>query len=184
MFFGHFILSYLPLSELVKTVREIPGQLDDKFYWMILAGFLAQLVDGALGMGYGVTCTSVLLSLGINLPAISGSIHTAEMFSSAASGYSHYRFGNVNKKLFKALLIPGIIGAVLGAYLLSRFGDEYASWIRPILASYTLILGLRIFMTAFRKRQRSKKSETCGMACWRGWIPGFIWWWWMGTAGY
>ena len=171
MFIGHIILSYLPLNELLKAVREVPSQIDSKFYWMILAGFLAQLVDGALGMGYGVTCTSVLLSLGINLPAISGSIHTAEMFSSAASGYSHYKFGNVNKKLFKALLIPGIIGAVLGAYLLSTFGDEYASWVRPILAAYTLILGIRIFFTAFKKRQKSRKVKRVG---WLAGAGGFL----------
>jgi uncharacterized protein len=171
MFIGHFVLSYLPLNELIKTVRGIPDQIDSKFYWMILAGFLAQLVDGALGMGYGVTCASILLSLGINLPAISGSIHTAEMFSSAASGYSHYKFGNVNKKLFKALLIPGVIGAVLGAYLLSRFGDEYASWVRPVLAAYTLILGLRIFLNAFRKKQRSKKVKRVG---WLAGAGGFL----------
>ena len=82
---------------------------------MVLAGFLAQLVDGALGMGYGVTSATILNSAGISPAAISGSIHTAEMFASGASGYSHYRFGNVNKKLFKVLLIPGIIGAMLGA---------------------------------------------------------------------
>ena len=171
MFVGHIVLSYLPLNELLKAVRELPGQIDSKFYWMIMAGFLAQLVDGALGMGYGVTCTSVLLSLGINLPAISGSIHTAEIFSSAASGYSHYKFGNVNKKLFKALLIPGIIGAVLGAYLLSEFGDKYAVYVRPVLAAYTLILGLRIFFTAFRKRQRSRKVKRVG---WLAGAGGFL----------
>lgn len=171
MFIGHIILSYLPLKELWADVKDIPSQIDNKFYWMILAGFLAQLVDGALGMGYGVTCASVLLSLGINLPAISGSIHTAEMFSSAASGYSHYKFGNVNKKLFKALLIPGVIGAVLGAFLLSKFGDQYAVYVRPILAAYTLLLGLRILFSAFRKRQKPKKVKRVG---WLAGAGGFL----------
>ena len=138
---------------------------------MILAGFLAQLVDGALGMGYGVTCTTVLLSIGINLPAISGSIHTAEMFSSAASGYSHYRFGNVNKKLFKVLLIPGILGAVIGAWLLSKFGDQYAGYIRPFLATYTLILGTKILITAFRKKKKPTKVKHAG---WLAGAGGFL----------
>jgi len=106
------------------------------------------MVDGALGMGYGVTCTTILLSIGVNLPAISGSIHTAEMFSSGVSGYSHYKFGNVNKKLFKNLLIPGVLGAILGAYLLSKFGDTYAVYVRPVLA------GLHVVF-------RSQNSDEC-----------------------
>ena len=171
MFIGHFILSNLPLSELLKTIRDLPDNIDSQFYWMILAGFLAQMVDGALGMGYGVTCASVLLSTGINLPAISGSIHTAEMVSSAASGYSHYRFGNVNKKLFKTLLIPGIIGAVLGAYLLSKFGDTYGGYIRPVFAAYTLFLGVKIFLAAFKKKQPQKKVKRLG---WLAGAGGFL----------
>ncbi|HYF33551.1 MAG TPA: TSUP family transporter [Chitinophagaceae bacterium] len=171
MFVGHAVLSYLPFSELLKTIQDLPNRIDDQFYWMVLAGFLAQLVDGALGMGYGVTCASVLLSTGINLPAISGSIHTAEMVSSAASGYSHYRFGNVNKRLVRTMLIPGIIGAVLGALLLSKFGEEYSAYIRPVFAAYTLFLGVKIFMAAFRKQQQSKKVRRLG---WLAGAGGFL----------
>jgi uncharacterized membrane protein YfcA len=167
MFTGYFILSYLPLASLVDYIGEGIRQLDSKFYWMIVAGFLAQLVDGALGMGYGVVSTTVLMSLGVNLSAISGSIHTAEMFSSGASGYSHYKFGNVNKKLFKALLIPGIIGAVIGAFLLSKFGDSYANYIRPLIAAYTMILGLRILILAFRKKN-TKPAKVKKV----GWLAG------------
>lgn len=171
MFIGHVILSIIPFSDLLTTTKQLASQIDNKFYWMIAAGFLAQLVDGALGMGYGVTCTTILLSLGINLAAISGSIHTAEMFSSGASGYSHYKFGNVNKKLFKALLIPGVIGAILGAYLLSIYGDKYAIYIRPLLALYTLILGVRILIVAFRKKQKPGKVKRVG---WLAGLGGFL----------
>lgn len=167
MFTGYFILSYLPLASLVDYIGEGITRLDSKFYWMIVAGFLAQLVDGALGMGYGVVSTTVLMSLGVNLSAISGSIHTAEMFSSGASGYSHYKFGNVNKKLFKALLIPGIAGAVIGAFLLSKFGDSYANYIRPLIAAYTMILGLRILIIAFRKKN-TKPAKVKHV----GWLAG------------
>src|SRR5690606_41401813 len=73
-------------------------------YTTLFRSFAAQMVDGALGMGYGVISTTLLLSTGVNPVVVSGSIHTAEMFSSGASGYSHYKFGNVNKKLFKTLL--------------------------------------------------------------------------------
>ena len=171
MIIGHILLSYVPMDELWTEVKALPQQIDNKFYWMIAAGFLAQLVDGALGMGYGVTCATVLLSMGVNLPAISGSIHTAEMFSSGASGYSHYKFGNVNKKLFKVMLIPGIIGAVVGAYLLSVYGDEYAGTIRPILASYTLFLGAKIILAAFKKEKKPKKVKRVG---WLAGAGGFL----------
>jgi uncharacterized membrane protein YfcA len=126
---------------------------------MILAGFVAQLVDGALGMGYGVTSATVLLSAGINPAAISGSIHTAEMFASGASGYSHYKFGNVNKKLLKALLIPGVIGAITGAILLVYLGDKHSNYIRPILACYTLLLGIRILINAFIQQKKQQKFK-------------------------
>ena len=138
MFVGHLVLSYVPFETLFTESKVLVQSLDSTFYWMILAGFLAQLVDGVLGMGYGVVSATVLLSLGVKLPAISGSIHTAEMFSSAASGYSHYKFGNVNKKLFKTLLIPGVIGAILGAVLLSTLAERYTDYIKPVLAGYTL----------------------------------------------
>ena len=135
------------------------------FYWMILAGFAAQLVDGALGMGYGVTCTTILLSLGIPLPVISGSIHTAEMFSSGISGYSHYKFGNVNKKLFRLLLIPGVIGAIVGAVALAKLGTAYADYVRPMLAVYTLFLGTKILLNVFRKNKPKKVKRV-------GWLAG------------
>ena len=165
MFLGYGVLSYVPFGELLITVKDIPQHIDPIFYWMILAGFAAQLVDGALGMGYGVTCTTILLSLGVNLPVISGSIHTAEMFSSGISGYSHYKFGNVNKKLFRALLIPGVIGAIIGAVALSKFGVEYANYVRPILAAYTLFLGLKILLSVFRKNKPQKVKRV-------GWLAG------------
>ena len=171
MIIGHIILSYMPLNEVGIELKNLTRDIDGSFYWMIGAGFMAQLVDGALGMGYGVTCATVLNSLGISLPAISGSIHTAEMFSSGVSGYSHYRFGNVNKKLFKVLLIPGIIGAVAGAYLLSTFGDEYSKIFRPVLAAYTLFLGLKILIAAFKKKRKNKKVKHVG---WLAGAGGFL----------
>jgi siroheme synthase-like protein len=172
MFAGHLVLSYLPLASLIDSVRVGISQLDSRFYWMILAGFLAQMVDGVLGMGYGVVSTTILMSLGVNIAAISGSIHTAEMFSSGASGYTHYKFGNVNKKLFKALLIPGIVGAVAGAFLLSKYGEAYAGYIRPLIACYTMLLGVRILIISFRKKARkSKKVKHVG---WLAGAGGFL----------
>ncbi|RNI31494.1 TSUP family transporter [Rufibacter latericius] len=167
MILGRFVFSAITFSE----VSTFVGNIEPIFYWMIFAGFLAQMVDGALGMGYGVTSTTVLLSLGVNLPAISGSIHTAEIFSSGISGFSHYKFGNVNRKLFKVLLVPGILGAVAGAWLLSEIGEEYANYVRPILAAYTLVLGARIIYTAFKKNKERKKIKMAGVLAGAG---GFL----------
>jgi siroheme synthase-like protein len=166
MLLGHFIFSYIGLNDFVKGTSDYYRELDPNFHWMLLAGFLAQLVDGALGMGYGVTSATILLSAGVNPAAISGSIHTAEMFASGASGYSHYKFGNVNKRLFKALLIPGVIGAVLGAILLVKLGDTHVGYIRPIMAVYTMFLGIRIFTNAFRQASARKKFRH------HGWLAG------------
>lgn len=173
MLIGYFIFSYLPLKEMTDETITFYHTLDKNFPLMILAGFLAQMVDGALGMGYGVTSTTILLSSGLNLnpAAISGSIHTAEMFASGASGYSHYKFGNVNKKLFKVLLIPGVIGAVLGAILLTKLGQSHIEYIRPIMAAYTLFLGVRILLNAFRKKKQQKKFKRYGLLAGAG---GFL----------
>jgi len=162
MLIGHFIFSYIPFRDITNQAVGFYGTLDKNFHWMVLAGFLAQLVDGALGMGYGVTSAAILLSTGINPAAISGSIHTAEMFASGASGYSHYKFGNVNKKLFKILVIPGVTGAIFGAILLVFLGEKYSNFIRPVLASYTLFLGFKILLNAFRKMNQQKKFKHYG----------------------
>lgn len=163
MLVGHFIFSYLPIQQMTDDTVRWYHTLDKNFHWMILAGFLAQLVDGALGMGYGVTSATILNSAGIAPAAISGSIHTAEMFASGASGYSHYRFGNVNKKLFKVLLIPGIIGAILGAILLTKMGETHLIYLRPIMAAYTMLLGIRIMVNAFRINKPQKKFKRYGL---------------------
>jgi siroheme synthase-like protein len=159
MLIGHFIFSYIPFGQIATDTVAWYKTLDKNFHWLVLAGFLAQLVDGALGMGYGVTSATVLLSVGVSPAAISGSVHTAEVFSSAASGYSHYKFGNVNKKLFKALVIPGVIGAILGAILLTWLGNKDAVWLRALLACYTLFLGIKFLINAFRAQQQPKKFK-------------------------
>jgi len=159
MLVGHFIFSYVPLRQMADSSVAWYLTLNDNFHWMLLAGFLAQLVDGALGMGYGVTSATVLLSTGISPVAISGSIHTAETFAAGVSGYSHYKFGNVNKKLFKALVVPGVIGAVIGAILLVQLGDKYGNHLRPVIALYTLFLGIKFILNAFRSTIVAKKFK-------------------------
>ncbi len=122
----------------------------------IIVGFIAQMIDGALGMAYGVTSTTFLLSLGIPPVAASASVHTAEIFASGASGLAHLKFGNVDKKLFRKLLIPGIIGGILGAYILTAVPGKT---IKPFITFYLLIMGLIILGKAFKKIEE-KEVET------------------------
>ena len=142
------------------------------FYTFVAVGFFAQLVDGLLGMGYGVVSAISLMSLGLSPVSVSASIHTAEVFASGASGYHHYRFGNVNKRLFRVLLLPGIVGSVSGALLLAHFGETYASYVKPILAVYLLFLGLRIISKAFQQvARRRRKLKNAG---WLAGAGGFL----------
>jgi hypothetical protein len=171
MLLGHFIFSYIPLQTVADSTVSFYHSLDQAFLLMILAGFLAQMVDGATSMGYGVTSAIVLMSANVSPAAISGSIHTAEIFASGASGYSHYRFGNVNKKMFKALLIPGVLGAVAGAFLLVKFGETHIAYVRPIMAVYTLFLGIKIFINAFKNNLIKKKFKHYG---WLAGVGGFL----------
>lgn len=171
LFIAYAIYSYVSYDSVVQIGREVSSDLDEKFVLMLFAGFFAQLVDGALGMGYGVVSTSFLLSGGLNPAVISGSIHTAEMFSSGASGFSHYRFGNVNMKLFKTLLIPGVLGAVIGAVLLGYAGENYGNMIRPVISLYTLLLGTRILLNAFKEKKKAQKVKHAG---WLAGAGGFL----------
>ncbi len=173
MLVGYFIFSYLPVQRMADDTYRWYQSLDKNFHWMVLAGFLAQMVDGATSMGYGVTSSIVLQTANVSPAAISAGIHTAEMFTSGASGYSHYKFGNVNKKLFKALVIPGIIGAVLGALMLVWFDDTQIKFLRPAMAVYTLLLGLKIFANAFRINEKKKFTRYGLLASIGGFLDSF-----------
>jgi siroheme synthase-like protein len=126
-----------------------------QFYYFLGAGFLFALVDGAIGMSYGVTSTTFSLSMGIPPASASMGVHLSEILSCGIAGWMHYRMGNINWKLFKLLVIPGIIGAVTGAYLLSSL-EHYSQYTKPVVSLYTLILGLVILSKAFNvKRKKS-----------------------------
>ncbi|MCW5910002.1 MAG: sulfite exporter TauE/SafE family protein [Cyclobacteriaceae bacterium] len=127
------------------------------FLLFVLGGFIAQMIDGSLGMAYGVSATTFLLSFGISPAASSASVHTAEIFTSGVSGLTHLRFQNVNKKLFKSLLVPGMLGAVAGAYILFSL-EDYNYIIRPVVSVYTLILGMAIIRKAVLMQIRKKRK--------------------------
>lgn len=168
------LFTYLFLSAEQLTALQATLHKDNYlFYWMLLVGFLAEIVAGSMGMGYGVICTTILLILNVPPPIISASIHSAESFTSAAGTVSHWQLGNVNKKLVKALAIPAIIGAVIGAITLTYVGERYAKMTKPFIAAYTMYLGIRILQNAFKRKihhSQKKKIKVTRL----GLIGGFI----------
>lgn len=120
----------------------------DSFPLFLLVGFLAQLIDGMLGMAYGVSANTILLAFGLPPAVASASVHAAEVVTTGVSGAAHFHFGNVEKKLVRGLIVPGVIGAVLGAYVLVSVPG---SFIKPFVAGYLLLMGLVILAKAVRK---------------------------------
>jgi uncharacterized protein len=132
----------------VSGFQVISDTLHGKEFWSALAvGLLAQTVDGALGMAYGITSTSFLLASGASPAVASASVHIAEVFTTGISGVSHIKLGNVDRKLFLRLLIPGMIGAIAGAWLVSSVD---AKAIKPFIAAYLFIMGIYIISKVFR----------------------------------
>lgn len=129
--------------------RDETFSIDREFLGYCLAGFIAQLIDGTLGMAYGVSCTTFLLHFGVSPAVASASVHTAEVFTTGVSGLSHLYLKNVDKKLFIRLAIPGIIGAVIGAFLLSKVLE--GNTVKPFIAGYLLILGILILIKSIRE---------------------------------
>jgi uncharacterized membrane protein YfcA len=143
------------------------------FYWMMLVGFLAEIVAGSMGMGYGVICTTTLLFLNIPPHIVSASIHSAESFTTAAGSISHIKLKNVSKSLVKRLAIPAVIGAIIGAVSLTYLGEYYAKITKTIIAFYTLYLGIQILSNAFKKKQDKKLKRKTNLTR-LGVIGGFI----------
>ena len=140
LFFGHHQTSGIEL---------ITETLHSRIFWSaLLVGLLAQVVDGALGMAYGITASSFLLASGASPALATGATHLAEVFTTGVSGISHAKLGNVNKKLFLNLLIPGIVGVLLGAYIITTIDGHI---VKPYINAYLLIMGLYILSKAFRR---------------------------------
>ena len=137
-------------------------ELADGFWWFVLVGLGAQLVDGALGMAFGLVSSSILLSLGLPPAAVSASVHTAEVFTTGASGVSHLALGNVDKRLFLRLALPGMACGVLGAYVLTQLPGDL---VRPFIYGYLLLLALLILLRAIGRlvpRQEVKRVPVLG----------------------
>ncbi len=122
--------------------------IDGVFWQASLVGFLAALIDGALGMAYGISATTFLLSTGATPVMASASVHIAEIFTSGFSGLAHARAGNVNSALFLRLLIPGMIGGVAGTLLITHLDTKL---LKPVVTLYLLLMGVIIIVKAFRR---------------------------------
>ena len=119
----------------------------DDYLLLGLIGFTAQLVDGALGMAFGVVSTTALLTIGVAPAQASAIVHTAEIFTTGASAVSHIAHRNVDWRLVARLGIAGVLGAVLGAWVLSNVDSSAA---RPFIAGYLILAGIYILLKAWR----------------------------------
>jgi uncharacterized membrane protein YfcA len=144
-------------------------QLADFFIYAAV-GAAAQLVDGALGMAYGVTSAGMLMSLGMPPAMASASVHYTETFTCGASGLSHLWAGNVRRKLFLALMVTGIVGALLGALLLVHLPSH---WIRIVLTPYLLLIGLFLLFRTARRDGPHRTEPPPGTAP-LGFVAGFL----------
>ncbi|ARA96800.1 MULTISPECIES: sulfite exporter TauE/SafE family protein [Geobacillus] len=128
-----------------------------KLIVFVFVGFIAQLIDGSLGMAYGVTSTTLLLTFGIAPAVASASVHLAEVVTTAASGVSHWKFGNIDRDMVVKLIIPGSVGAFVGACFLSNLPGDL---IKPYISLFLLALGFYIiYRFLFLNGRSSSKSK-------------------------
>lgn len=139
----------------------------DNIFLFILFGFIAQIIDGSLGMAYGVSSNSLLLSLGLSPKIASASVKSTEVFTTMISGISHWKVGNIDWKIFRRLAITGVIGGIIGAYILSSLEIPF---IKTIVSAYLLVMGGVIIYRVFK---RIKKRRTTRLAP-LGLVGGFF----------
>ena len=125
-------------------------------FLVLLAGFAASLVDGALGMGFGPTSSSILLGTGLSPAAVSSTVNLAKVATGIAAAISHWRFRNIDHRLVLKLAIPGCLGAIVGVTVLSNVD---AATIRPVLAVLLILIGLRILVRFSRPIEVDARSS-------------------------
>lgn len=123
---------------------------------LAFSGFVAQLIDGALGMGYGVTSTTMLLAMGLAPAIVSASVHAGEVVTTLVSGVSHWRFGNVDRDMMWRLALPGAVGAFCGALFLSWLPVHLA---RPGVSAFLFLLGVIVLIRFSRPNRRPQANR-------------------------
>ena len=139
-------------------LQTVASTLEGSAFWSAVAiGIAAQAVDGALGMGYGVTASAFLLGSGASPAVASASTHVAKLFTTGVSGIAHAKYGNVDKRLFLKLLVPGMAGGVLGVLLVTQVDGRI---LKPFVSAYLLVIGVYILAKAWaRTRVRSREPR-------------------------
>jgi uncharacterized protein len=122
----------------------------------VLIGFVAQMIDGALGMAFGQISSTILLSIGIPPAISSAGVHTAETFTTAVSGISHVAHRNVDWRLFFRIAIPGILAGIIGAYVLTLVD---ASTAKPFVLAYLTSLGIYLFYRGVMHRHTERRPR-------------------------
>ena len=159
---GHLLFTYIPFRTIGGWASDGFSQINSTILLWILAGFIAQLIDGSMGMAYGVTTTTFLMSFGIPPAVASASMHASEIFTTGTSSLVYMRYRNINVKLFRTMLIPGAVGAIVGACTISLL-KPYMLYVKPVIALYTLILGILIIRKALGVlRTKRKKIKHIG----------------------
>ncbi|GAB1786268.1 sulfite exporter TauE/SafE family protein [Priestia aryabhattai] len=133
----------------------------EKLFIFSIIGFLAQLIDGSLGMAYGVTSSSLLLTFGMAPAIASASIHLSEVVTTAASGISHMKFGNVDRQALFKLIIPGSIGAFIGACFLSNMPGDM---VKPYISLFLLMLGIYVVIRFVFKNKTSSDKKNLNLS--------------------
>ena len=136
-----------------EATRQGWAAMSQNIVIVVIVGFVAQMIDGAIGMAYGVSSMTFLLATGVPPVAASASVHMAQVFTTAVSGLSHLKLGNVDKTLFKKLLIPGVIGGILGAYILAAVPGKI---VKPFVTAYLLVMGFIILLKTLGRIQERK----------------------------
>jgi uncharacterized membrane protein YfcA len=137
---------------LSKAIEQVAPHFSWSFLGYVAIGFVVQTI----GVAYGLITSTILLSLGLSPILVSSSVHATAVFTNGTSGWAHYRMGNINKKLFWHLLIPGMVGVLLGTWLLTSINGNL---IKPFVAVYMLGMGIVVFSRSLKKKVRKQKTR-------------------------
>jgi len=152
----HLVSRLFPPNDWQAGVQIVAATLQGGAFWTAVAiGVFAQAIDGAIGMGYGVTASAFLLGSGASPAVASASTHVAKLFTTGVSGIAHAKYGNVDTRLFVRLLLPGMAGGVLGVLLVTQVEGRV---LKPFVSAYLLLIGFYILGKAYR-RVRATRGE-------------------------
>jgi hypothetical protein len=142
--------------------------MEPSFLLFVLIGFVAQLVDGSIGMAYGLISTAALIATGVAPAHATAAVHLSEVFTTGASGLAHWRLGNVDRQLLRRLAVPGAIGGMIGAATVSLVPTHI---IKPVINIYLVAMGLVVIARAFDVRPRVADHRHVG---WLGFFGALI----------